>query len=237
MFVPSLVTTTAFFLAGGTTRSYYCRRQLLLSSTKDAVKTHLSTTTTSTRTRLFSSASPPSSSSSSSSSKTNGHYLTPLLDVDGVTLLSSEGDLLQKKLRGKRVGLYFGAGWCPMCRSVEPSLLKFIDAANESDQPIELIYISSDRSEQDQIKRVQSGNLQMLSIPYGDERAAELKRQYKVWSGSESFQFGVLGRRSGVPAIVVLDNVGEELAFVPLEAQGIKSLSLWPLDDDENGIW
>ena len=55
-------------------------------------------------------------------------------------------------------------------------------------------------------------------------------------SGAESMKLG-LGRRSGVPALVVLDAMeGKELAFLAAEAEGIKALSSWPLDD-ENGIW
>ena len=154
----------------------------------------------------------------------------PLLDSKGVEL--SE-DALQETLKSKRVALYFTAGWCPMCTSFEPSLVKFRDAASDSGKPIELIYVSSDRSEPDQQNR--AGKLDMLSVPFGD-KASQLKKQYKVWSGSESLQFGVLGRRSGVPALIVLDKRGDELAFLPAESQGVKALSLWPIDD-ENGVW
>lgn len=48
-------------------------------------------------------------------------------------------------------------------------------------------------------------------------------------------KFG-FARRSGVPAIVVLDQAGEELAFVPAQSQGVKSLQSWPIDES-SGIW
>ena len=34
----------------------------------------------------------------------------------------------------------------------------------------------------------------------------------------------------------ILDKNGNELTFIPAESQGVRSLQLWPLDD-ENGIW
>ena len=46
-----------------------------------------------------------------------------------------------------------------------------------------------------------------------------------------------LGRRSGVPALVVLEaKEGKELAFLAAEAEGVKALGSWPMDD-ESGLW
>lgn len=78
-----------------------------------------------------------------------------------------------------------------------------------------------------------AGQLQMMCVPYVE--ADELKKMYNIWAGSESMKFG-FARRSRVPAIVVLDQAGEELAFVPVESQGVKSLQSWPIDES-NGIW
>jgi hypothetical protein len=118
-----------------------------------------------------------------------------------------------------------------MCTSFEPALLQFQEASNQSGKPVQFIYVGSDRSEDQQSKRAQS--LQMMSVPF--DQTAELKQSLKVWAGSESMKFG-FGRRSGVPAIVVLDHEGKELAFVAAESQGIKALQAWPMDDDE-GVW
>ena len=71
----------------------------------------------------------------------------------------AEADLLscivrtkQKKtdFKGKRVGLYFAAGWCPMCTSFEPSLVQFVEATRSPESnapPVQLIYVSSDMDE------------------------------------------------------------------------------------------
>jgi hypothetical protein len=120
-----------------------------------------------------------------------------------------------------------------MCTSFEPSLLNFREAAIESGKPVEIIYVPSDRSASDQAKR--AATMGLWSVPFGEE-AESLKLKHKVWSGAESLKLG-FGRRSGVPALVVLDaDQGEEMAFVAAESQGVRALGSWPLDD-ERGVW
>mmetsp|Transcript_31841 Transcript_31841/g.36108 ORF Transcript_31841/g.36108 Transcript_31841/m.36108 type:complete len:171 (+) Transcript_31841:92-604(+) len=150
----------------------------------------------------------------------------------GVSLSSEK--LLQERLRGKRVALYFSAGWCPMCTSFEPTLLQFQQEQANINKPIELVYVASDRSESDAVTRATQLN-NMLSIPFHD--TADYKKKFKVWAGSECTEFGT-ARRSGIPALVVLDNKeGEELEFLAAESEGVKALQNWPLDDEANGIW
>lgn len=120
-----------------------------------------------------------------------------------------------------------------MCTSFEPSLLQFRDAAQDSDKPLEIIYIPSDRTEADAKKRAAA--MGMMSVPVGEDADA-IKKQYKIWSGAESMKLGS-GRRSGVPALVVLDGKeGKEMTFLKAEAEGVKALSSWPLDDAD-GMW
>ena len=57
-------------------------------------------------------------------------------------LLKPSGGLctdLGAQLSGKRVGLYFSAGWCPMCTRFEPALLAFREACAAKD--LSLIHI------------------------------------------------------------------------------------------------
>lgn len=120
-----------------------------------------------------------------------------------------------------------------MCTSFEPSLLQFRDAAASSGKDVEIIYVPSDRSEADVVKRTSA--MGMLSVPIGEEADA-MKTRYKIWAGAESMKLGT-GRRSGVPALVVLDaKNGDEMAFVAAESQGAKALGSWPLDSDD-GVW
>ena len=120
-----------------------------------------------------------------------------------------------------------------MCTSFEPSLLQFRDAAASSGKDVEIIYVPSDRSEADAKNRAKA--MGMLSVPYGEEADA-MKTRFKIWAGAETVKLGT-GRRSGVPALVVLDGKkGEELAFVAAESEGAKALGSWPLDNAD-GLW
>lgn len=121
-----------------------------------------------------------------------------------------------------------------MCTSFEPALYKFCVAAAESGKPIELIMVSSDRSSSD--VRARAGALAdicSLHVPFEGSTRADLKRMFKVWAGSESFEFGMM-RRSGVPTLVVLNPQGEEMAFLDTERRGISALAMWPIDE---GVW
>eukprot|EP00569_Conticribra_weissflogii_P012492 CAMPEP_0171381798 /NCGR_PEP_ID=MMETSP0879-20121228/32653_1 /TAXON_ID=67004 /ORGANISM="Thalassiosira weissflogii, Strain CCMP1336" /LENGTH=169 /DNA_ID=CAMNT_0011893361 /DNA_START=173 /DNA_END=682 /DNA_ORIENTATION=+ len=146
---------------------------------------------------------------------------------------------LPSHLSGKRIALYFSAGWCPMCTSFEPSLLAFREAVNSpasnAKNDIELIYVPSDRSEEEILKRTAA--MKMLSVPLADGEADRVKARYKIWSGSECGKLGT-GRRSGVPALVVLDGQknGEEMAFLAAESKGAKALEDWDLEGGA-GVW
>lgn len=141
-------------------------------------------------------------------------------------------EMLSEKLKGKRVAYYFSAGWCPMCTSFEKSFVPFLQASEDSGKKIEVVYVPSDRSAGDSGKR--AAGLNMLMVPFGEE-ADRLKLDLKIWAGSEALKFG-FGRRSGVPALVVLDKDGNELDFLAAESEGVRALKNWPLGD-ENGIW
>jgi hypothetical protein len=154
------------------------------------------------------------------------------------TLNSSSGQSLtpsaiSERLAGKRVALMFSAGWCPMCTSFEPALMQFREACATSGKAVEIIYVPSDRKEEDVIKRCTAMN--MMCVPIGEEADA-VKSRFKIWAGAECGKLG-MGRRSGVPALVVLDaQGGEEMAFIAAESQGANALSSWPLDD-VHGVW
>eukprot|EP00967_Tisochrysis_lutea_P046675 scaffold56752_cov24-Tisochrysis_lutea.AAC.2 len=157
--------------------------------------------------------------------------LPTIQDFRGVELTPES---LSEMLASKRVAYYFSAGWCPMCTNFEPSLQQFREAAAQSGKPVEIIYVGADRSKADQGQRAMA--LNMLQVPFEGDARAELKRAFKVWPGAEVSQFGT-GRRSGVPALVVLGgNSDKEIAFIAAESQGAKALGDWPLDAAE-GVW
>ncbi|VDL81148.1 unnamed protein product [Nippostrongylus brasiliensis] len=48
-------------------------------------------------------------------------------------------------LKGKMVGLYFSASWCPPCRSFTPKLKRFYEAVKESHPEFEIVLVSRDK--------------------------------------------------------------------------------------------
>ena len=177
----------------------------------------------------------PSASAAASSSCLSMAAASPAIESLSPLLVAEDGGSEETdvpgRLAGKRVALYFSAGWCPMCTSFEPALARFREAADGSGTPVELVYVASDRSAPEASKRAAA--LGMPMVPF--EKAADYKKAFGVWAGSEALRFGFGGRRSGVPALVVLDPAdGTELAFVAAESKGPGALGDWPLDD---GVW
>mmetsp|Transcript_25539 Transcript_25539/g.54524 ORF Transcript_25539/g.54524 Transcript_25539/m.54524 type:complete len:247 (-) Transcript_25539:259-999(-) len=202
-----------------------------------------------------------------------GFLPSPLIDSEGYVIESAES--IANLVKNQRVALYFGASWCRDCRNLEFMLAQYRSALADSDQPIQLIYVPSDHTQEDQLSRMQELGLE-VGVAIG-ETADALKQQYGVWpdvdierfggrsreivaegeeavasvEGSEGEKVAVdrvpvigkiedvrdqSGRRSGIPAFVVLDNTGEEFCFLNAERDSISVLADWPLDDPKN-IW
>ena len=211
---------------------------------------------------------------------------SPLIDADGNVIESAE--TIASLVQNQRVALYFAAGWSRDCRELDFMLEQYRKALRGSDQPIQLIYVPSDRTTEEQLGRMKEIGLE-LGVPVG-ETADALKKQYGVWPDAEVDKFGGIvrpriddgefvigddesdivtpeaqvngdttstpppspattpdetevemvnmeeieddsGRRSGIPAFVVLDNKGEEFVFLNTERDSISALADWPLDD------
>jgi Thioredoxin-like len=209
---------------------------------------------------------------------------SPLMDAQGNVVDNAQ--TLASLVQGQRVALYFAAGWSRDCRELDFMLAQYRSALKGSQQPIQLIYVPSDKTQEEQLARMQELGLE-LGVPVG-EAADALKKQYGVWPDAEVDKFGgkvrpkvddgeyVLGdeeyndseitngddsaaaapeddvapaelvppvmeddgsgRRSGIPAFVVLDNKGQEFCFLNTERDSITALADWPLDDLQ-GHW
>jgi hypothetical protein len=209
----------------------------------------------------------------------------PLIDAQGQVI--DHAKTIAALVQGQRVALYFAAGWSRDCRELDFMLAQYRDALRDSQQPIQLIYVSSDNTQEEQLGRMQELGLE-LGVPLG-EVADAIKKQYGVWSDAEVDKFGGFvrgkaddgeyvvgddevreegngakittvaenletkkpaefppptnghqlddsGRRSGIPAFVVLDNMGQEFCFLNTELESITALADWPLDDPR-GHW
>lgn len=127
------------------------------------------------------------------------------------------------ELEGRSVALYFAGEWCPLCRRFTPALRAFHAQWNQS---VQIVFISSDMSAADATEHYAHQLGGWLMLPWDDPVSKMLKRRHKIWSAREIGTFGY-GRRSGVPAVVVISPDGAELAFLPGERWGAAALHEW----------
>ncbi|MDA0343662.1 MAG: thioredoxin family protein [Verrucomicrobia bacterium] len=96
-------------------------------------------------------------------------------------------------LDGKIVGIYFSAQWCPPCRHFTPSLVEF---RNKNSKDFEVVFVSSDRSSEDQLKYMEKYGMKWYTLPHGSDAAKQLSKKYEV---------------RGIPALVIVDADGNTI--------------------------
>lgn len=133
-----------------------------------------------------------------------------LFDIDNVLISKGEGDdadtlLPTSELKDKYLMLYFSAHWCPPCKMFTPKLSKAYTKLKAERSDFELLFVSSDRSEEDfnaYFKTMSFG-----AVPF--ERR-DIKKEL-------SSRYGV----SGIPMLIMLgpeDENGER----PLINDGVR---------------
>lgn len=96
----------------------------------------------------------------------------------------------EKELQGKTVGLYFSAHWCPPCKMFTPKLGEVYESLLKDGKPFEVVFISSDRSEED-FNSYFEEQANWLALPFADrDRKAAVSNRFKV---------------RGIPTLVILD--------------------------------
>jgi len=88
---------------------------------------------------------------------------------------------------------YFSAHWCPPCRQFTPVLADFYTELKDDNAKIEIIFISSDRSENDMKTYMNDSHGDWLALPWGSPTSSLLKQKYKV---------------SGIPCLIVVKKDG-----------------------------
>ena len=118
--------------------------------------------------------------------------------------------------------------WCPLCRRFTPALRAFQKRFADT---IDIVFVSSDSNAEDAWRHFQDGGQgeSWLALDWADPLSAALKKRHRVWSGRETLEFGT-GRRSGVPAVVVVDSAGDEVAFMAAEREGANALKSFSRD-------
>lgn len=114
-----------------------------------------------------------------------------LEDLVGPDLINAKGEKVElSSLEGKVIGLYFSAAWCGPCRAFTPSLVKLRD---RKDDEFEVIFVSSDRSAEDQAEYMKDYDMEWPAIPFDSEKRRALGQQFGI---------------SGIPSLVIVDDQG-----------------------------
>uniref|UniRef100_A0A7S1J100 Thioredoxin domain-containing protein n=1 Tax=Eutreptiella gymnastica TaxID=73025 RepID=A0A7S1J100_9EUGL len=79
-------------------------------------------------------------------------------------------------LKGKVVGVYFSAHWCPPCRAFTPVLVTFYKKMKEKGQEFEIIFVSSDSNQEAFTEYYKS--MPWLAVPFDDLRKKKLHGQF-----------------------------------------------------------
>merc|ERR1711988_62240 len=116
--------------------------------------------------------------------------------IVGSNLTTKEGGNTDGIKDAKFTAIYFSAHWCPPCRGFTPTLSKFYNDVNANGKVLEVVFVSSDQSEQ-QMADYYKSMADWLAVPFGDAKVQELKSKYSV---------------SGIPRLVVLKQDGSVAA-------------------------
>jgi len=104
--------------------------------------------------------------------------------------------------KGSVIGLYFSAHWCPPCRAFTPNLAKVYNELKEAGKDFEVIFISSDGSDEE-FKEYHK-EMPWLAIPYNNEDEKEAcSKKYSI---------------QGLPTLVLID--GETGETIDEEGRG-----------------
>jgi nucleoredoxin len=114
---------------------------------------------------------------------------TKLVKADGTEVEASTG-LADKEI----VLFYFSAHWCPPCRQFTPMLKDFYQELMDMEAKVEVVFVSSDRSQEDMANYMKESHGNWLAVQHNSDTANALKKKYGV---------------SGIPCLVVVKKNGD----------------------------
>tara|TARA_B100000959_G_C14902501_1_gene591575 strand:- start:170 stop:703 length:534 start_codon:yes stop_codon:yes gene_type:complete len=129
------------------------------------------------------------------------------------TLIAPSGEPISSEtLRGKHIGLYFSASWCPPCRSFTPKLIAF---RNERATQFEVVLVGSDRSGEEQQAYVTDYGMPWPAIPNNGEHADKLNDLFGI---------------QGIPALIIVSPDGKVVSTQGRDdvvTQGSAAFEVW----------
>ncbi len=114
------------------------------------------------------------------------------LDLIPAELVNAKGEKVSKDaLKGKIVGIYYSAHWCPPCRAFTPELVKFRDA-NAAE--FEVVFVSFDKDAAAMKGYMEETKMQWTAVPYGNAAKDTLAKRFEV---------------NGIPALIIIGADGK----------------------------
>ncbi|MFK5921584.1 MAG: thioredoxin-like domain-containing protein [Verrucomicrobiota bacterium] len=151
--------------------------------------------------------SPEESKASKKSEQTVLDFLSDkLVDAKGKKIAANS-------LKGKMVGIYFSANWCPPCHQFTPLL---VDFRNKNKDDFEVIFVSSDYSDADKKAYMETYKMKWPSLAGSKSQQGDMLAQ--------AFQI------PGIPTLIIIAPDGTPLTafgreFVMSDPEG--SLKIW----------
>lgn len=104
-------------------------------------------------------------------------------------------------LESKVVAIYFSAHWCGPCRQFTPVLRQFYEVLKANGANIEIVFVSSDSSEEEFQDYFQNNHGDWLAVQFGSSAHDALIEHYQV---------------RGIPTLVVVDGSGTSVVSNPI---------------------
>ena len=128
----------------------------------------------------------------------------------GKELVNAKGEkVATATLKGKTVGIYFSAHWCPPCRMFTPELVKIRDAMAKNN--FEVVFISSDKDADAMKGYMTETKMGWLAVPFEAAQRNAVKKEFSV---------------NGIPTLVILDKTGKtiikEVGYTPETINKVK---------------
>ena len=93
--------------------------------------------------------------------------------------------------------IYYSAHWCPPCRTFTPKLVDFYKKASKKHENFEIIFVSSDRSEDDMASYMKEAKMPWLGLDFDKKKKSKELTQFAG---------------GGIPCLVLVDRNGKVLS-------------------------
>ncbi|XP_067839320.1 nucleoredoxin-like protein 2 isoform X1 [Heptranchias perlo] len=141
----------------------------------------------------------------------------------GHTLVTKDGEEVdpEEGLKNKVVGIYFSGGWCPPCRDFTPLLCKFYTELTQGTEPaaqFEIVFVSSDRSEDDMANYMGAMHGDWLALPWQDAyKKSRIRQGAKGAAGLSKFRtylYGLSARTLHLVPIKYIEDICKHQDFL-----------------------